>query len=253
MSRDVKVSIRNLHKAFGSKQILKGIDLDIYDGEIIYIIGKSGSGKSVTLKHISALLRPDQGSVLIDREDLFDLDNKGLVRVRRKLGVLFQMAALFDSMNVFENIAFTLRRFTKMREDEISEVVFEKLKLVGLSGVENLNPAALSMGMQKRVGLARAIALEPQIILYDEPTTGVDPILGSAVDDLIKTLNSELGVTSIVISHDMKSTFNTAQRIAMLYDGEFRLTGPPELFKENQDAIVRQFIDGHANGPIPIL
>ena len=163
------------------------------------------------------------------------------------------MAALFDSMNVFENIAFTLRRFTKMKEDEISEVVFEKLKLVGLSGVENLNPAALSMGMQKRVGLARAIALEPQIILYDEPTTGVDPILGSAVDDLIKTLNSELGVTSIVISHDMKSTFNTAQRIAMLYDGEFRLTGPPELFKENQDAIVRQFIDGHANGPIPIL
>ena len=251
--RKVKIAIEEIYKSFGEKHVLQGVDLDIFEGEVMYIIGKSGSGKSVTMKHISALLKPDKGRVLIDNVDIFQLDDEELGRQRKKLGVLFQMAALFDSMTVFENVAFSLRRFTKKSEEEIEDLVMQKLKLVGLRGVEQLNPSSLSMGMQKRVGLARAIAIEAEIVLYDEPTTGVDPILASAVDDLIKTLNEELKVTSVVISHDMKSTFRTADRVAMLYDGKFILTGEPDEFKYSDNEIVRQFVDGKAHGPIPIL
>ncbi len=253
MERKVKISIRNLKKSFGPKHILKGVSLDIYEGEILYIIGKSGTGKSVMLKHISALMRPDSGQVIIDEDDIFALDDKKLNLVRRKLGVLFQMAALFDSMSVYENVAFSLRRFFKFTEPEIAAIVKEKLELVGLRGVEHLNPSALSGGMQKRVGLARAIAAQPEIVLYDEPTTGVDPILAAAVDDLIKKLNRELGVTSIVISHDMNSVFRTAHRVAMLYDGHFVKIGTPQEFRESDDPVVRQFVEGRAQGPMPIL
>ena len=173
--------------------------------------------------------------------------------IRLKMGVLFQMSALFDSMTVFDNVAFSLRRFTKKTPEEIEELVYEKLKLVGLSGIEQAKPADLSGGMQKRVGLARAIALGPQVVLYDEPTTGVDPILASAVDDLILSLNKELGVTSIVISHDMTSVFRTADRIAMLYEGNFLKVGSPDDFKESSDPVIRQFLAGSANGPMAIL
>lgn len=250
---EVHVRLENVHKSFGTKHVLRGVNLDILRGEIIYIIGKSGSGKSVTLKNITGLLKPDSGRVLVDGLDVHALSDTELNKLRRKMGVLFQMAALFDSMSVFENVAFAPRRFTKMNEAEIQELVREKLELVGLRGVEHLNPSALSGGMQKRVGLARAIALDPEIVLYDEPTTGVDPILGAAVDDLIKSLNAKIGVTSIVISHDIASVFRTAHRVAMLYDGVFRLIGTPEDFKKSDDPVIRQFVEGSAVGPIPIL
>jgi phospholipid/cholesterol/gamma-HCH transport system ATP-binding protein len=250
---DVHVRLENISKSFGTKHVLRGVNLEIMRGEIIYIIGKSGSGKSVTLKNITGLLKPDSGRVIIDGLDVHALDDKELNSLRRKMGVLFQMAALFDSMSVFENVAFAPRRFTKMTEAEIHKLVIEKLELVGLRGVEHLNPSALSGGMQKRVGLARAIALDPEIVLYDEPTTGVDPILAAAVDDLIKSLNAKIGVTSIVISHDIASVFRTAQRVAMLYDGAFRLVGTPEDFKKSDDPVIRQFVEGSATGPIPIL
>lgn len=247
------VRLENITKSFGTKHVLRGVDLDIKRGEIIYIIGKSGSGKSVTLKNITGLLRPDAGRVLIDGLDVHSLGDDDLNALRKKMGVLFQMAALFDSMSVYENVAFAPRRFTRMSEAEIRNLVQEKLEMVGLRGVEHLNPSALSGGMQKRVGLARAIALNPEIVLYDEPTTGVDPILGAAVDDLIKSLNAKTGVTSIVISHDMASVFRTAQRVAMLYDGVFRLIGTPEDFRKSDDPVIRQFVEGSAEGPIPIL
>lgn len=247
------VSIKNIHKRFGPKVVLDGVSLDIYKGEIIYIIGKSGTGKSVMLKNITGLMKPDKGEIFIYDKNIITLDDRGWLDLRKKMGVLFQMAALFDSMSVFENVAFTLRRFTDKPLEEIRETVKEKLRLVGLSGVENLRPSSLSGGMQKRVGLARAIALEPEIVLYDEPTTGVDPILASAVDEMIRLLNKELKVTSIVISHDMKSVFRTAHRVAMLYDGNFILVGTPQEFKENNDPVVKQFVEGRAEGPIPIL
>lgn len=247
------ICIRNVAKSFGPKHVLKGVDLDIQRGEIIYIIGKSGSGKSVMLKSITGLLRPDGGQIIIDGHDVHASSDADLNALRRKMGVLFQMAALFDSMSVFENVAFSPRRFTSLSDEAIAELVREKLELVGLKGVESLNPSALSGGMQKRVGLARAIALDPEIVLYDEPTTGVDPILGAAVDDLIRSLNAKTGVTSIVISHDMASVFRTAHRVAMLYDGVFRLVGTPEDFRKSDDPVIRQFVEGSAEGPIPIL
>jgi len=252
-----KISIQNVYKSFGKgasqKHILRGVDLEIKTGEIMYIIGKSGSGKSVLLKNITALMQPDKGKILIDNENIYDMNEKELNTVRKKMGLVFQMAALFDSMSVYENIAFPLRRFSKKNEDEIDEIVTEKLRLVGLKKMHNIKPASLSGGMQKRVGIARAIAMEPEIVLYDEPTTGVDPILASAIDELISDLNQELNVTSVIISHDMKSTFRTADRIAMLYDGKFILTGDPNFFKDSSDPFVRQFIDGVEEGPIPIM
>jgi phospholipid/cholesterol/gamma-HCH transport system ATP-binding protein len=250
---EVHIRLENLSKSFGEKHVLRAVNLEIMRGEILYIIGKSGSGKSVTLKNITGLIKPDSGRVIIDGLDLHALGDKELNSLRRRMGVLFQMAALFDSMSVFENVAFAPRRFTKMTEAEIHKLVIEKLELVGLRGVEHLNPSALSGGMQKRVGLARAIALDPEIVLYDEPTTGVDPILAAAVDDLIKSLNAKTGVTSIVISHDMASVFRTAHRVAMLYDGVFRLIGTPDDFKKSDDPVIRQFVEGSATGPIPIL
>jgi len=252
-SGEPHIELVNLTKSFGPKHVLKGVNLKIYQGEIVYIIGKSGSGKSVTLKNITSLLRPDAGSVFIDGKNVHELEDAELNTLRKRMGVLFQMAALFDSMSVFENVAFSLRRFTKHSPAEIKDIVVDKLAMVGLKDVENLRPSSLSGGMQKRVGLARAIALDPEIVLYDEPTTGVDPILGAAVDDLIKTLNAKTGVTSVVISHDMNSVFRTAHRVAMLYDGEFRLIGTPDDFKKSDDPVIRQFVEGKAKGPIPIV
>ncbi len=247
------ISIRNVHKKFGSKVVLNGVSLDIYPGEILYIIGKSGTGKSVMLKNITGLMKPDKGEITIQGKNILEMDEREWSDLRKKMGVLFQMAALFDSLSVFDNVAFTLKRFTDKNIDEIREIVREKLRLVGLSGVEEMRPASLSGGMQKRVGLARAISLDPEIVLYDEPTTGVDPILASAVDDMIKTLNAKLKVTSIVISHDLKSVFRTAHRVAMLYNGGFVLVGTPEEFLHSQDPVVRQFVEGRAHGPMEIL
>lgn len=247
------VELENVFKSFGDKRVLKGVSLAIYPGEVFYIIGKSGSGKSVILKHITRLMMPDSGEIKLFGKPLSSQSDKELRAIRLNMGVLFQMSALFDSMSVFENVAFSLRRYTKKSEEEIRSIVTEKLRLVGLAGIDEARPADLSGGMQKRVGLARAIALEPDIVLYDEPTTGVDPILASAVDDLILSLNKELGVTSIVISHDMNSVFRTADRIAMLYEGNFLLTGSTDDFKGSEDPVIQQFLAGSATGPMAIL
>ena len=245
-----KVKISGLYKSFGTKSILKGVDLDIMPGEIMYVIGKSGAGKSVLLKHIVGLMLPDSGKIFIDNDDINTLSGEKLFKVKRKIGLLFQMSALFDSINVFENVAFTLKRFTNKTNEEIKDIVAEKLRLVGLQNIESKIPSELSGGMQKRVALARAIAVQPEIMLYDEPTTGVDPISAAAVDEMIILLNKELGVTSLVISHDIASTFRVAHNISMLYEGNFILKGSPDVFKNTDNPIVSQFIKGDAQGSV---
>lgn len=248
-----KIVIEGLQKSFGEKRVLSDVDLEIYPGEIMYVIGKSGAGKSVLLKHLIGLVQPDAGRILFDGVDIYSQGDAEVAEFRKKTGVLFQMAALFDSLSVYENVAFLLKRFTRLPPQQIKRVALEKLALVGLQGVEDANPASLSIGMQKRVGLARAIALDPEIIFCDEPTTGVDPLIGAAVDDLIIKLNKELGVTVLVISHDMESVFRTAHRVAMLFEGRPHFVGSPQQLGESQDAVVRQFVAGEAHGPIPIV
>ena len=246
------IEIINLHKSFEKNQVLRGIDLTVEKGESMVVIGGSGSGKSVLLKHIIGILRPDAGKVLIDGVDLALLKERELYEVRKKFGMLFQMSALFDSMTVWENVGFALHRNKSMHEKEIKARASEKLKLVGLSGVENLMPAELSGGMKKRVGLARAIAHEPEILLYDEPTTGLDPIMADAINELIIEMKNTLSVTSVAITHDMNSAYKIADRIAMLYEGRIIDTGSPDEIKNTGNPIVRQFITGSAAGPIKI-
>ncbi|MGE4318012.1 MAG: ABC transporter ATP-binding protein [Deferribacterales bacterium] len=243
----------DLHKSFGRHQIHKGIDLKIVKGAITYIIGPSGTGKSVLLKQLCGLMPPTKGKVLVNGRDLTQMKQSELTEMRKKFGILFQNAALFDSMNVFENVAFPLVEHTKLSKNEIAKIVSEKLRLVGLRDVEQKMPSELSGGMRKRVGLARAIALEPEIILYDEPTTGLDPIMCDAVDNLIHDTQKELGITSIVISHDIESTLKIADYIAMLYDGKVVLYGTPEEFKTTENPYVRQFFSASKEGPINII
>jgi len=243
----------DLHKSFGSNKIHKGIDLDIIKGAITYIIGPSGTGKSVLLKQISGLIPPTSGKVLVDGQDLTQLKRNELVSMRKKFGILFQNAALFDSMTVAQNVAFPLVEHTNLSKDEISKIVTEKLRLVGLRDVEEKMPSELSGGMRKRVGLARAIALEPDIILYDEPTTGLDPIMCDVVDELIHDTQKKLGITSIVISHDIESTLKIADYIAMIYDGKVVLYGTPDEFKNSDNPYVKQFFSASKEGPIKVL
>ena len=246
------IEIINLHKSFGKNHVLRGIDLTVEKGESMVVIGGSGSGKSVLLKHMIGILRPDAGKVLIDGVDLALLKERELYEVRKKFGMLFQMSALFDSMTVWENVGFALHRKKSMHDKEIKARATENLKLVGLSGVENLMPAELSGGMKKRVGLARAIAHEPEILLYDEPTTGLDPIMADAINELIIEMRNTLSVTSVAITHDMNSAYKIADRIAMLYEGRIIDTGSPDEIKNTGNPIVRQFITGSAVGPIKI-
>lgn len=246
------IRIAELHKAFGEKLVLRGVHLDVERGESLVVIGGSGSGKSVLLKHIIGLLMPDEGRVVIDSVDLHDLDEDGMNGIRKKFGMLFQSSALFDSMNVWENVGFGLKRHTGMPDKEIKEVAVEKLRMVGLVNVEDVMPSELSGGMRKRVGLARAIAMEPEILLYDEPTTGLDPILADAINDLILEMSESLKVTSVAITHDMKSAYKIADTVAMLYNGVIIARGSPDEIKMTADPVVRQFIEGRAVGPISI-
>ncbi len=247
------IIINDLCKSFGSKQVLDGINLKIYDGESLVILGPSGCGKSVLLKHIIGLLRPDRGQVLIDGEDVTRYDVVQMDALRMRMGMLFQSAALFDSLTVAENVAFGLRRHTKLSNLAIEHIVGEKLEMVGLPGVENLMPSELSGGMRKRVGLARAIAMEPEIILYDEPTTGLDPIMTAAIDELHLNLKKRLGITSIVVTHDMGSARRVADRIALHYQGRIVEIGPKEEFLASSNPIVQQFIRGDAKGPMSLV
>ncbi len=244
------IEITNLCKGFGSHQVLRGVNLTVEKGESMTVIGGSGSGKSVLIKHIIGLLFPDRGEVKVDGEVLNNLDERGLNDVRKKFGMLFQGAALFDSLTVWENVGFGLKQHTKMSDKEIRDVTTQKLALVGLKGVEDKMPSDLSGGMKKRVGLARAIAMDPQIILYDEPTTGLDPITADAINDLIVDLRKKLGVTSVAITHDMFSAYKISDRIAMLYKGEIQETGTPDEIRGTSNPIVKQFITGSAVGPI---
>ncbi len=244
------IEVIDVHKSFGSLKVLQGISLKVEKGESMTVIGGSGSGKSVLLKHIIGLLFPDRGRVIIDGQVLNHLDARGLNELRKKFGMLFQGAALFDSLTVWENVGFALKQHTKLSDREIREIATRKLALVGLKDVEDKMPADLSGGMKKRVGLARAIAMDPAIILYDEPTTGLDPITADAINDLIVDLRTKLGVTSVAITHDMHSAYKISDRIAMLYKGEILEVGTPDEIRNTTNPIVRQFITGSAVGPI---
>ncbi|RJQ45982.1 MAG: ABC transporter ATP-binding protein [Nitrospiraceae bacterium] len=244
------IELIDVHKAFAGKAVLRGVNLKVEKGESVVVIGGSGSGKSVLLKHIIGLLKPDQGTVMVSSIDLSEVDEDGLNEIRKKFGMLFQSAALFDSMTVWENVGFGLKRHTLLTEEEIKDTAIQKLRLVGLVNVADLMPSELSGGMRKRVGLARAIAMEPEILLYDEPTTGLDPIMADAINELIIKMRETLNVTSVAITHDMKSAYKIADTIAMLYNGEIVAKGTPEEIRNTSDPVVRQFIEGRAEGPI---
>lgn len=246
------IEVRNVWKSFNGQPVLKGVNLTIRDGETVVVIGRSGCGKSVLLKHLIGIVKPDAGEIFIDGEEITRMPERELNRVRKKFGMLFQGAALFDSLSVFENVAFGLLQHTDYSEEEIRLKVKENLSLVGLPGAEGKKPGELSGGMKKRVGLARAIAMDPKIILYDEPTTGIDPIMGDIINDLILKLHDKFHVTSIAVTHDMVSAYKIADRIALLYQGEIVQTGTPAEIKNSANPIVRQFISGSAVGPIKI-
>ncbi len=237
------IELQDVHKAFGPKQVLTGFTLTVRDGETLVLIGYSGTGKSVALKHIVGLLHPDAGEVIVDGRMVPALDRAGLNAVRRDIGYVFQFAALFDSMTVAENVALGLRN-RDLAADEIVERVREALALVDLTGTDERNPAELSGGMRKRVGLARAIALRPRYILYDEPTTGLDPVTAAVIDRLVVRTREHLGVTGLVVTHDMRSAYTVGDRIAMLYEGRVRQVGSVEEIRETDDPVVRQFIEG---------
>ncbi len=241
------VEFKNVKKRFAHLVVLDGVSLKVERGESVVIIGASGSGKSVLLKHIVALLRPDDGEVYFDGVRIDLLPEKDLMPFRRRCGFLFQMSALFDSLNVGENIAFPLQEHTKKSKDEIAEIVRQKLSMVGLSGIEKKMPGELSGGQKKRVALARAIALDPELILYDEPTTGLDPIRADVINELIIKLQRELHTTSISVTHDMQSAFKIANRIVMLHEGKIIIDGSPDQIKTTDNDIVRRFVLGEAD------
>jgi phospholipid/cholesterol/gamma-HCH transport system ATP-binding protein len=238
------IRLVDLNKSFRGQQVLKDLNLTIPTGQTTVIIGGSGGGKSVLLKHIIGLIRPDRGEIWIDDEEINRLRERDLYRIRRRFGMLFQEGALFDSMTVGENVAFPLREHRKISEYEIAKVVAEKLALVGLSGIEEKMPSELSGGMRKRVALARAIALEPDILLFDEPTTGLDPIMTASIDQLIIATQKRFQMTCVVISHDIQSVFRIAHNIAMLYEGKIIEQGPPEVFRQSTNQLVQDFLLG---------
>lgn len=246
----MSIEIKDLYKSFNNLRVLQGLNLTIEKGETLVVIGRSGCGKSVLLKHIIGILKPDSGRIIVDGVDITEIGEDELNEYRKRFGMLFQGGALFDSLNVRENVAFGIEEHLNLPEEEVSQRVREYLSMVGLEGIENKKPAELSGGMRKRVALARAIAMNPEFILYDEPTTGVDPIMGDIINNLILKLHDQLRVTSIVVTHDMVSAYKIADRIAMLYNGKIIFIGSPEEIKGTNHPIVRQFITGSGEGPI---
>ena len=240
----MSIQLKDVYKAFGPKEILRGFSLDVHDGETLSIIGSSGAGKSVTLKHLVGLIQPDRGEVWVDGQNVAQLEGDELAELRRNVGYVFQFAALFDSMTIADNVAMGLRRIPDMYEEEIQARVRECLALVDLQGVEGRYPSELSGGMVKRAGLARAIATRPKYLLYDEPTTGLDPITVTIIGRLIMRMSEELGVTGIVITHDMESAYGISDRIAMLHEGRLRTIGTVGEIRESDDPLIRAFIEG---------
>ena len=247
------IEVCDLVKSFGRHRVLDGVQLDVRRGETLVIIGRSGCGKSVLLKHIIALLQPDSGTVAVEGKVLTQLSMRELYQVRLRFGMLFQSAALFDSMTVGQNVALGLVEHTQKSRAEIAEIVAHKLELAGMKGAEHIMPADLSGGMKKRVSLARAIAFDPDYILFDEPTTGLDPITADAINDLIVDLSDRLSVTSIAVTHDMKSAYKIADRIVMLHDGKIIKTGTPDEIEHSTDPVIYQFINGLATGPLQAI
>jgi phospholipid/cholesterol/gamma-HCH transport system ATP-binding protein len=242
-----------LTKTFDGRKVLDRLDLDIYECETLVVIGRSGCGKSVLLKHITGLIKPDEGQIFFREEDITKFTRKKLFQMRMHFGMLFQSSALFDSMSLGENVALPLRKHSSMSEEEIRGIVCEKLGLVGLSGIYDKPPAELSGGMKKRVGLARAVVMSPSVVLYDEPTTGLDPIMADVINKLIRELQRELKITSVVVTHDIKSAYKVGDTIAMLHDGRIIFSGTPDEVRATDNAVVRQFIEGQAEGPIKAL
>ncbi len=238
------IQLKDVYKSFGTKKVLQGFSLDVAEGETMVIIGFSGTGKSVAIKHIVGLLEPDEGEVWVDNVRVDTLSRRDLVKLRSKIGYVFQFAALFDSLSIGENVAMGLRKQGELSDAEIQARVAESLDIVDLEDVTQRFPAELSGGMRKRVGIARAIALRPKYILYDEPTTGLDPVTSAVIDELMVRMRDKLGVTGIVITHDMRSAYRVGTRIAMLYEGKVRQVGTVEEIQHTTDPIVRQFIEG---------
>lgn len=247
------ISLRNVHKSFGTQKVLDGLNLEIPEGKITAVIGPSGEGKSVLLKHLIGLLQPDSGDVKVDGESILGLRRSQLNRIREKFGMLFQNVALFDSMTVFENVAFPLQEKTSLPADEIRVRVLSALEDVGLKNIENKFPDELSGGMKKRVGLARAVVLNPRIMLFDEPTTGLDPIIKRAIHQLIKDTHAKFGFTAVIVTHEIPEIFDVAQNVAMLFRGEILQEGTPEEIIHSVHPAVRQFISGSPDGPIQLM
>jgi phospholipid/cholesterol/gamma-HCH transport system ATP-binding protein len=247
--QDVHIDVRDLYKSYGGQPVLRGINLQIERNHTNVIIGGSGAGKTVLLRQLIGLERPDRGQVLIDGEDICVMNDVALNEVRRKFGMVFQGAALFDSMTVYENVAFPLREHGKLSESEIGARVRERLADLGLEGADQKMPGQLSGGMKKRVGVARALMLEPQILIYDEPTTGLDPILSRSVDEIIRKMRARFHVTSVVISHDMASAFGVADRMAMLHEGQIVAQGRPDEFLANESPVVQEFVRSSGVNP----
>lgn len=238
------IEVRELKKSFGQHQVLDGVSFRIEPGESVVIIGRSGCGKSVLLKHLIGLIRPDAGDVIIDDDHINALDERQLLNVRRKFGMLFQSAALFDSMSVAENIGFVLKREGKLEQKEIDERIEDVLEMVELPGIQNKKPSELSGGMRKRVGLARAIIYKPEIVLYDEPTTGLDPVVSDSIDQLIVRVRERLKITTVVVTHDTRSMRRVGQRILMMVSGKIYAAGPPEEIFSSQDPVIHRFVNG---------
>ena len=248
-----KIEFRHVQKSFNGVAFLHDVNLSVESGETLVIIGRSGSGKSVMLKHMVGLIRPDSGIVLIDGENITGMKERDMFRVRRKFGFLFQGAALLDSLTVGENVGLGLVELTGLPPERIEKVVAEKLALVGLRGIEQAMPSDLSGGMRKRVGLARSIAMEPEIILYDEPTTGLDPVMSDSINGLIVRLREQLSITSVVVTHDMTSVRRVADRVAMLYEGTIIFVGTVPEMDASEEPVIRQFVEGRAEGPIRVV
>jgi phospholipid/cholesterol/gamma-HCH transport system ATP-binding protein len=247
------ITLRNVHKSFGSQKVLDGLDIDIPDGKITAIIGPSGEGKSVLLKHLIGLLQPDSGTVEVDGESIVAVRRSELNRIREKFGMLFQNVALFDSMTVFENVAFPLEEKTSLTKGDIRDKVLSALEDVGLKNIENKFPDELSGGMKKRVGLARAVVLDPKIILFDEPTTGLDPIIKRAIHQLIKDTHAKFGFTAVIVSHEIPEIFDVAQHVAMLFRGKILQFGTSDDIINSTEPAIRQFISGSLDGPIQMV
>ncbi len=246
------IKIIDIKKSFNGKRVLDGVNLAIEDEKITVIIGRSGEGKSVLIKHIIGLLKPDSGRILLDGDDLTRFSEREWNEVRRRFGMLFQGAALFDSMTVGENVAFPLKEHTDLDDKEILKIVQDRLRRVGLVGIENMMPADLSGGMKKRVGLARALVTDPEIVLFDEPTTGLDPIMSDSIGDLMLATQRDLKTTYIAITHDIPLTYKVADKIAMLHEGRIIEEGTSEDFKTSKNPVVRQFVEGRSEGPIKV-